>query len=1301
MKTNAHLLIYAILFISFVVIFQNTAKAQQYGWEEKVSGTNSTLEEVKFLNSTTGWVVGGNKGSLWEQQTSGISEQINKIFALDENNLWAAAYSGKILKTTNGGQNWVITTIPGNNLLRDIYFFDGLNGVAVGDGNFFKTSDGGNIWTSKYIGSSTLYSLFFIDNSNGWIVGYSGDIYHTTNGGTDWTEQTSGTTTTLYSICFMDSNNGIVVGGAGVILKTTNAGSSWESKTSGTTYDLNSIDFADLNNGWISADHAIILNTTDAGESWLVKQTSLWPPYDLADISFCDANTGYAVGVFGSVLYTSNGGTDWSSQSSGTTSWLNGVVCLNNYTTFAVGNSGRIIKTASGFVSKTTDGGNSWNKQICQTNQTLYSLSFVDANNGWVVGSSGKIFYSSDGGSSWTNQSSGLTSNLFSVNFEDINNGWAVGTSGKIINTTNGGLNWNTQTSGTSDELCSVDFFNLNKGWIAGAYGTVLSTTDGGTTWNAKYLTTKKLLCVKFINENIGWISGAEGNVFKTTNGGSNWTNQPTNITTDLYSINFVNEYTGWAIGSDGKILKTNNGGEIWVEQNSGVTQVLNSIYAIDATTCLAAGESGKILKTTSLTDYSSPSLSVSQPSINQIFTLQDLPVTVSGEASDENGVRVKVNDDYVTVNSPFQHNLYLPAGTQNIKVQAADAAGNVTSREFSVQININLPIGTIPYYLVGSGENQQLALSPSDPSTSYSYESYMGSMSVEFPVTLTGYLNGTTYQYKVRLASPGYKVIFMLSWYVERDTSRVLLAQTLFPVSSSTYSYYSGTVNAPAAIALPNEKIIFQVAAGKPGGVRWGNGSGGSAVWIPGGQDIPPTPPLLASPPDNAVAIHRDTLTLTWFRTPSATSYNVELALDSLFISASGMNNVEDTTCSFVGASYNTKYWWRVKANSASGQSGWSDVWSFTTEEFCRNMILLGGWNILSIPISLDDMSLPSIFPYAISNAYGYNNGYVTVTSFEYGKGYWLKYPNPDTITFCGYDISGSISLSSGWNIIGVFDVNLPVNEIYTNPTGILASSFYGYNNGYVIANTLEPGKGYWIKTNQEGSMNIPSLTKTKNPIDVKNEINKEWPKIELTDANGNRGVLFLSNNSANLDKYELPPLPPKGVFDFRFSSDRLVEELNAESKEIKISSADYPVKLKIVGTEIKVSDLLGGKIINVLLKDGESITINNSAIEVLRIEGKSVPAEFALYQNYPNPFNPVTKIKYDIPNLGQTKRYLVELMIYDILGNEVTTLVNEEQSVGIYEVTFNGSNISSGIYFCRLRCNAFTAIRKMIFTK
>ncbi len=94
----------------------------------------------------------------------------------------------------------------------------------------------------------------------------------------------------------------------------------------------------------------------------------------------------------------------------------------------------------------------------------------------------------------------------------------------------------------------------------------------------------------------------------------------------------------------------------------------------------------------------------------------------------------------------------------------------------------------------------------------------------------------------------------------------------------------------------------------------------------------------------------------------------------------------------------------------------------------------------------------------------------------------------------------------------------------------------------------------------------------------------------------------------------------------------------------------------------------------------------------------------EFRLEQNYPNPFNPSTKIKFTIPSViasGAKQSNLVTLKVYDVLGSEVAILVNEEKSAGNYEVNFNASQLSSGIYFYKLQAGSFIEAKKMILIK
>jgi hypothetical protein len=94
--------------------------------------------------------------------------------------------------------------------------------------------------------------------------------------------------------------------------------------------------------------------------------------------------------------------------------------------------------------------------------------------------------------------------------------------------------------------------------------------------------------------------------------------------------------------------------------------------------------------------------------------------------------------------------------------------------------------------------------------------------------------------------------------------------------------------------------------------------------------------------------------------------------------------------------------------------------------------------------------------------------------------------------------------------------------------------------------------------------------------------------------------------------------------------------------------------------------------------------------------IEVEIIPTEFALYQNYPNPFNPRTKIRYQLP-----KESKVTIKLYDILGSEVITLLNEEKEPGVYEVDFTAQQLPSGTYIYRIFADGFIETKKMVLMK
>jgi hypothetical protein len=108
--------------------------------------------------------------------------------------------------------------------------------------------------------------------------------------------------------------------------------------------------------------------------------------------------------------------------------------------------------------------------------------------------------------------------------------------------------------------------------------------------------------------------------------------------------------------------------------------------------------------------------------------------------------------------------------------------------------------------------------------------------------------------------------------------------------------------------------------------------------------------------------------------------------------------------------------------------------------------------------------------------------------------------------------------------------------------------------------------------------------------------------------------------------------------------------------------------------------------------LNDKYNITVTG----VEHSQNRNIPESYTLYQNFPNPFNPSTTIKYSIPQAS-----FVTLKVYDILGREVQSLVNEEKPTGSYEIKFNGSYLSSGVYFYRMHAGSFVSTKKLILLK
>jgi hypothetical protein len=124
-----------------------------------------------------------------------------------------------------------------------------------------------------------------------------------------------------------------------------------------------------------------------------------------------------------------------------------------------------------------------------------------------------------------------------------------------------------------------------------------------------------------------------------------------------------------------------------------------------------------------------------------------------------------------------------------------------------------------------------------------------------------------------------------------------------------------------------------------------------------------------------------------------------------------------------------------------------------------------------VSVPLIVGDRSRSSVFPTATIGAFAFEDGYVQKDSLSYGVGYWLKFPDPVTDTLNGGErVLDSVLVHEGWNLVGTLPDPVPVDSITSVPPGIISSRFYGYEEGYGIADTLLPFRGYWVKTEQDG---------------------------------------------------------------------------------------------------------------------------------------------------------------------------------------------------------------------------------------
>ena len=230
------------------------------------------LHDITFTSASTGYTVGGgcwkttDAGDTWtEQTTNWTTSALFSVDFPDANTGYMVGGSENIIKTKNGGANWVLKH-TGSAELHGVSFADTSHGWAVGYGKVLHTMDGGNTWATQYTASENYWHCVAIDNNTCYVCGSSGQILKTINGGANWTIQSTGTLSDILQMYFINSTTGYATGGQSTILFTNDGGITWVPQYCAVSFGIFfGVCFTDLINGYICGGSGVMLKTTNGG----------------------------------------------------------------------------------------------------------------------------------------------------------------------------------------------------------------------------------------------------------------------------------------------------------------------------------------------------------------------------------------------------------------------------------------------------------------------------------------------------------------------------------------------------------------------------------------------------------------------------------------------------------------------------------------------------------------------------------------------------------------------------------------------------------------------------------------------------------------------------------------------------------------------------------------------------------------------------------------------------------------------------------------------------------------------------
>ena len=883
--------------------------------------------------------------------------------------------------------------------------------------------------------------------------------------------------------------------------------------------------------------------------------------------------------------------------------------------------------------------------------QDFQTIQFADQSTGYAI-ITNKIYKTTDGGANWIIPGDTVGYSTF-FNAIDENIIYSCGNN-KIYKTTDGGISWvylQNSSSGTSYNYKSLKFFNALTGFACGTTsntggpaGCIKKTSNGGNNWLSLVETQLGFsdICVYGTSSVIvtGYDTLGQIFLYKSDNLGLTWNMLNTGVICPNGTKLFIADILNYFILTPGGIIyKSSDGGANW-QLIQGISNI-NNLYIYNYNNIYAAGNANQLIKST---DGGNTWQALVNPLSNYNYYSLTFINNNTGWVSGTRGSLLKTTNAGLT--------------------WASDANTLTTKKIYDVQILNNNVIllaaadGLI-YRTSDQGSNWATIISNSNNYSVYN---------LFFTDEVTGFASGASGLIMSTTNSGN-------SWAVQQSNTNNNLYDLFFT------NYDTG------------------FAVGQNGCALKTTNSGSN--WI--------------------------SINFT-----SGSLYTVKFINGSTgFIGSVNDNIYKTIDCG------NT---WTLKYTSA-GQKNITDIGFFNNNEGIAIdnsgyiMRTISGGDIWTQQSQLSSNSLnklkivDSVSAYIIKGEVSQGSAskiyYTSNKGISWGENVVPFYPSSllsiDVYNrYLGFIVGDNgviLKTSTGGTISDGFSISGKVRYIDNNQpvtSGSAKAIKYTQNFSNIIiidSSQIQPNGDYILAHVSRDSVDIgiyPNSTTTNDYVISYYSSTIYWENATL---------LYPTHNLTNVD-----------IYVYRnFGSDnpnQISGKITSANKDVSGNLKDAVIYARKGDTFVgcTMSDANGNYQLNSLAEGNLKIFINRfgyisdstylnvtptSNIDSVNFNmmplfvglkqiSSSVPNEYKLYQNYPNPFNPMTNIKYQISKAG-----FVILKIYDILGRQISTLINEKQTPGSYNVTFDATSLSSGVYFYKLQTDNFTDTKKMVIIK